>query len=162
MSNISDPFIQSVQALTESLRTSFNTAIQTVTAATTAACRRAVLTSLARACAAFQPTSSNQVTQILYSITPLFDAEILYAADNNDFQTFTTMRVLRSSVVTDLQIRGSNLPALITVTTQTTTPSAVLAYGLYDDATRAAELLSKNPQTIHPLFMGTSLEALSS
>jgi prophage DNA circulation protein len=186
---ITDNFVTSIQALTETLRTAINdpadqiallidlasyqapathgaspiqTAIGTVSASMAALCRRAVLTSLARACAAYQPTSSNETIALLTDVVPLFEAEVLFAGDVGDLETFASMRQLRSSVVTDLQTRGANLPEVLTITTNESLPNLVLAYQLYGDANRAEELVQRNQSAvICSAFLPTTLEVLS-
>lgn len=188
MTTTSD-FVTSIQALTESLRTAINdpadqialllglasyqappvqgtapiqTAIATVSAAMAAVSRRAVLTSLARACASYQPTSSNETIALLTDVVPLFDAEVVYAGDVGDIESFTSLRQLRSSVITDLQTRGANLPELLAYTTNESLPNLVLAYMLYGDASRSEELVQRNQSAvICPAFMPVTLEVLS-
>jgi prophage DNA circulation protein len=130
------------------------------TLATAALCRRAALTSLSYACAAYRPTSSTEVLTIIARISPLYDAEITYAADAGDLATYSSLRALRSAVLQDLQTRGSQLPELITFSFNATQPSLVLAYRLYADATRSDDLVRRaNPP--NPLFCPLSFVALS-
>lgn len=135
-----------------------------VTAAQTsiaALCRQSALVSLARACADYQPTSSNDAQTVQMSVASLFDAEIVIAADAEDDATYLALRALRTAVVNDLTTRGANLPALVTVTTPEPMPGLVLGYLLYQDATRSDDLIVRaNP--IHPAFFQTSFAALSS
>lgn len=181
-------FATAVQGLSEALRTSATnpadqvrilTALQnfnpapavlsapigaaTVTAQTgiAALCRRTALASLATACAAYQPTSSNDAQALQAAVAPLFDAEVTIAADAGQDATYLAMRGMRTAVVKDLTIRGAALPALMTVTSSEPQPALALAYRLYQDATRADDLIARaNP--IHPAFMPTSFLALSS
>jgi prophage DNA circulation protein len=136
-------------------------AIATAQAATAALCRLSALISLAYACAAYQPTSSNDAQSLMALATGFLDAAITVAGDAEQDATYQAMRALRTAVVMDLTVRGANLPALITVTSNEPQPALTLAYRLYLDATRADDLVTRaNP--VAPMFMPLSFLALSS
>lgn len=136
-------------------------AIGTAQTGAAALCRRATLAALASACAAYQPTSSNDAQSLMALVLPLFDAEITIAADAEQDASYLAMRTMRAAVALDLSVRGAALPALLTVNTAEPQPSLTLAFMLYQDATRADELTQRvNP--IHPAFFPLSFEALSS
>ena len=129
--------------------------------AVAALCRRAALISLARACAACQPTSSDDALAIRTAVAALFDAEIEIVADAGQGALYGQLRALRTAVVLDLNTRGTLLPQLRTVTSAVPMPSLVVAYGLYGDATRAAALAARSGAP-HPGFLPLSFQALSS
>jgi prophage DNA circulation protein len=135
--------------------------VRTTVAATAALCRRAALSSLARATSSYAPTSSDDAIAVLELVAPLYDAEILYAADAGDNNSYSALRQLRSSVIVDLQTRAAALPNLIQVALPGPVPAAVVAYDLYTDAARADDLLSRNPDIWNPLFLPSGIEALS-
>jgi len=122
--------------------------------------RRAALAGVAQACANYQPSSYDDATTVLENVTALFDAEILTAGDAGDDASYTALRTLRSSVVNDLQTRGGNLSPLVTMTFAGSLPALALAHRIYDDATRADQLI-RQVEPIHPLFMPASFTALS-
>jgi prophage DNA circulation protein len=126
-----------------------------------AVCRRSALISLSRACAAYQPTSSNDASTLSGNVLPLFDAEVQVAADAGDGLSYGALRDLRSAVANDLATRGATLPALTQVTTPAPMPALSLAFTLYQDATRAEDLIARSA-AIHPAFLPTSFEALAS
>jgi prophage DNA circulation protein len=129
--------------------------------ATSASCRRAALTNLARATAAYLPTSADDAITQIVAVTTLFDSEALIAADSGDTQSYMALEALRAALVQDLLTRGAQLPSLITVTRAVPVPSLTLAYELYGDATRADDITARaNP--VNPLFMPLSFQALSS
>jgi prophage DNA circulation protein len=180
MSNVTDSFVVSIQTAIETLRSSINSpidqiriltdlagfSVQAVTGDTTAGptasvCRRACLSSLANAIADWQPTSSTDTNTVIAEIVPLYDAEIISAADMGDTNSYIQLRNVRSAVVADLQTRGAALPELLTVTVPGILPSLVLAWQLYADATREPDLLQRNSTVIHPAFFPASFEALS-
>lgn len=133
---------------------------QTLNDAVAAACRRAALFSLALACSQFQPTVADDVIAILDLVIPLFQNEIEYAGDTGDAATYSAFESLIAAVVADLQLRGSNLPSLTTFTEPTNLPSLVLAAKLYQDVSRADDLVARvNP--IHPAFFPLQFQALS-
>ncbi len=136
------------------------TAIATVQAAVAAICRRAALTSLARAIASYQPTSYNDAQTILADAAALFDAEIEIAGDAGDLQSYLALRDLRTGVVQDMTVRGSSLAQVVTISRPRSMPALALAYQLYGDTSRYDELVRRvNP--IHPAFMPVQFEALA-
>jgi prophage DNA circulation protein len=135
--------------------------IATVETITAAMVRRVALISLARATAAYQPSSYNDAISLRTQVAELLDAEILIAADDDDDMTYSALKQLRTGVIQDLTTRGAALPTLFTVVTPAPVASLVLAYRLYGDATRADQLTaSANP--INPAFLPLSFTALSS
>ncbi len=74
---------------------------------------------------------------------------------------YRAFRALRSAVAEDLTTRGTNLPALVTANMPQSEPSLTLAMRIYGDTRREPGLVAR-ANVIHPLFMPTSFEALSS
>lgn len=136
-------------------------AIGTVQNAIAALCRRAALVSLARACAAYQPTSSNDALAVLQAVAPLIDAEMTAAADAGETTAYSMLRNLLSAVANDLTTRGAQLPALRDVVTRVSLPALALAYELYGDATRADDLIER-ADPVHPAIMPREFKALTS
>lgn len=79
--------------------------------------------------------------------------------DDVTFQAFTT---LRAAVSEDLTLRGGKLPRLTRYTPSATLPALVIAHQLYGDATREAEIVSRN-KIRHPGFVpgGRALEVFN-
>lgn len=67
-------------------------------------------------------------------------------------QMYDALSSLRAVVVRDVAARGANLARVVTVTPPATLPALVLAYDLYDDASRDGELVARN-RAKHPGFM---------
>ena len=128
--------------------------------AVAALCRQAALQSLALACAAYQPTSYDDASTLIAAITALFDAEILAVADAGQDATYLALRQLRTSVVNDLTTRGSILPHLRMVTTNTPVSTLELAYKLYGDTSRADEIAQRS-DCQHPGFLPVEMTLLS-
>jgi prophage DNA circulation protein len=122
--------------------------------------RRAAIAALARASAIYNPSSYNDAMTVMTSVVGVIDDEITVAGDKGDDRTYRALRSLRMSVVADLTTRGGDLAQLMTVTAAMPIPSLALAYRLYGDATREAEIVGDaNPP--HPAFMPVSFQALA-
>ena len=123
--------------------------------------RRAAIGAMARAVASYSPTSYNDAVNVQTIVTDAIDNEILVAGDNGDDNTYQALRDLRQVVVTALQAAGANLAQLRMFTYGASLPSLVLAQRQYQDAGRENQLVTQvNP--VHPAFMPTSFQALSS
>jgi prophage DNA circulation protein len=135
--------------------------MSTVETNVSAACRRAALTSLARATADYQPSSYQDAVALRTQVAGLIEAEMLVAGGVPDYATYSALRLLRASVIEDLTAREGDLAMVVTITTALPTPALTLAYRLYGDASRYDDLVARaNP--VSPLFMPTSFQALSS
>lgn len=73
-----------------------------------------------------------------------------------------SFRKMRSTLLRAVPPSGENLPRLASVELAGSTPSIVLAYQLYDDADRGAEIAARN-RVRHPAFLpaGEPLEVLT-
>ena len=73
---------------------------------------------------------------------------------------FVAWQALASVALQDLTLRAQQLPQLIGYARPRPPAALALAYRLYQDATRASELVALNDAP-HPLFMPTSGKALA-
>lgn len=91
------------------------------------------------------------------SLTGAIDTLCLTASDD----VYLALRDLRAAVVADLNARMATLPALQTLVLPRTEPALVLAWRLYADATRDAEIVARNG-VVYPGFVqgGVPLEVL--
>lgn len=91
-------------------------------------------------------------------LTDAIDAQSLTVDDT----AYPPLQDLRAALVTDIEARVSGLPSLISFVPGATLPTLVLAYRLYDDATRDAEIVARNDLP-YPGFAtgGQVLEVLS-
>lgn len=105
--------------------------------------------------------SRQDVDSMLDSVEANFGAAEETAADNHDNVSYRALIGLHAAVVNDLTTRARPLPRMVTYTTARRRPALWLAYKLYQDGSRAGELVDEN-KVVHPLFMPTSGEALSS
>ena len=121
--------------------------------------RQAALIEAARAGADYQPVSYEDAQALLALLCGRLDAEILRAGDAGEDRSYVAFRALRIAVAQDLTARGDPLPRLRRVSLRQSAPASVLAQGLYGDADRADELVSRaDPE--HPLFMPAELVVL--
>lgn len=94
------------------------------------------------------------------ALADALDAEMENPATTTEvFQALTS---LRAEVVRGIPGPTLRLPSVLTVTPRATQPAVVLAYRLYQDATRGDEIAARN-RAPHPGFLngGTALEVLS-
>ena len=136
-------------------------AMATIESAVSAACRRAALTSLARAAAAYAPSSYQDAARVRDLVVAAIDAEIAVAGDGGDYSSYTAFRALRSAVVLDLTTRAGSLAAVITIARPMPQPALAIAYDLYDDASRYDDLV-RRVDPVSPLFMPVTFQALAS
>lgn len=74
----------------------------------------------------------------------LAGAAIDARAEAADTSTFRTLRTLRAAMTDRLAETVAELPAVLEATPGAVGPSLVLAYDLYDDTDRAAEIAARN------------------
>lgn len=146
-------------ALTPANTAPIGAAIAVVEPAVGSLVRRACLSALARALSVYQPTSYNDAAMLIGSVSALFDAEMVSAADQGNTASFVSLRALRTAVVMDLNTRGALVARLATVTRGSSMPSLTLAYQLYADASRSDDLIARVDPP-NPLFMPLVFEAL--
>lgn len=122
--------------------------------------RRAVVAELAHASAAWEPQSFDQAVYIRQLITTSLDDEILIAGDQEEDDVYLDLKATRSAVATDLTTRAADLARMVTVRTTEPMPALAMAYRLYQDIARDAEL-ARAAGSPHPAFLSTEYLALS-
>jgi hypothetical protein len=105
-------------------------------------------------------TSRQQIDDYFEQINASFDQAIVVAADNADNVTYQALIALYAAVSNDLGTRALSLPTLVQYAFATRMPSLWLAQRLYQDPTRADQLVAEN-MPIHPAFMAAAGLALS-
>lgn len=90
---------------------------------------------------------------------PFRDAEEI-AADNMDQATFQALVTLHGAVTNHLVATARPLPRMVSFRFHEPLPSLVMAYRLYDDASRCDELRQEN-KVVHPAFCPMTGLALS-
>lgn len=120
--------------------------------------RRTAIIEAARSSASIGFESRQQAIQVRDAVVDAIDSEQLTASDN----VFNTLADLRSAVVADISARAADLPELVAYTPKATLPAIVLAYSIYGDANKDADIVSRN-RIAHPGFVrgGQTLEILT-
>ena len=93
-------------------------------------------------------------------LQPFRDAEEI-AADDMDQMTFQALIKLHGAVTAHLVSTAQPLPRMVNFRFYESLPSLVMAYRLYDDASRCDELRQEN-KVVHPAFCPPTGQALSS
>lgn len=94
-------------------------------------------------------------------IITAFDAIINTATEVGDDQSFIALRTARAKFHADIQERAPMLAKLIYRSYSVVLPSLVIAYDMYEDISREAEIISRN-KIRHPGFVtNPSLELIS-
>ncbi|MFG6284858.1 hypothetical protein, partial [Sphingomonas sp. S6] len=123
--------------------------------------RLTITVELARASAAYQPSSYEDAFARLVDVTAAIDAAAETAGSGLD-DLFAALRTLRVAVVEDLRVRGASLAHVRTFSLPAPLPALSLAQRLYRDAARADELVGEaGDACVSPLFMPVSLQALA-
>lgn len=123
--------------------------------------RRYALIGLCDTTISYQPKSYDDALLLRQQIIALLDAEILIAANDNEFDVYQSLRNLRQSVVTDLTTRGATLKPLITFTSRISLPACLIAHRLYQNVERTDEVIQYAKTVRHPAFMPLSFQVLS-
>ena len=120
--------------------------------------RRTAIIEAARSSASINFDSRQQSLQVRNTLVEAIEAEQLTASDN----VFNALADLRAAVVADVSTRAADLPKLISYTPKATLPAVILAYSIYGDAKKDADIVSRN-RIAHPGFVrgGQALEILS-
>jgi prophage DNA circulation protein len=122
--------------------------------------RRMAVIALARAAAAYTPSSYDEAQRIQAQVNRLIEAEIMRAADQGEDAAYQALRALQAAVKRDLTARGANLARIKAVVTNEPLPALTLAQRLYREAGRADELV-RRAHPVHPAFMPLQFQALA-
>ncbi len=120
--------------------------------------QRAATIAAARASAGMTFASFNDAVKVRDELAD--QADRLAEAATQD-QSHFALADLRAAVVRDITARGADLARTVSLQTPQSLPALVLAYNLYEDATREDEVSARN-NSRHPGFMaaGRPLEVL--
>lgn len=111
-----------------------------------------------RASAKLVFVSSTDALSVRDTISDRLDTLMESAGD----ATYAELVALRAAMVQDIASRGASLPKLVSYTPPATLPALVLAYRLYGNAARDAEIVARN-NVRHPGVVpgGVALEVLT-
>jgi prophage DNA circulation protein len=119
--------------------------------------RGAAVVAVAQVYAGTDWTSANAARDQLASV---IDARTLAAAAAGQDSLYAAWQALASVALQDLALRAQQLPRLVGYTRPSPPAALALAYRLYQDSTRATQLVALNDAP-HPLFMQLSGQALA-
>lgn len=110
-------------------------------------------------------TSHDDAIRVRNDVAGLIDTMALSTLSDGspiDDDVYKSLLDLRASLAKDVSARGADLKRLITYTPLQTLPAAIIAYQLYGDPNREAEIIARN-KIRHPLFVmgGRPLEVLA-
>jgi|CXWL01.1.fsa_nt_gi prophage DNA circulation protein len=121
--------------------------------------QRASVISAVRATSETDFTVFQDASAVRGELTEKIDDLLLNTDDDTVFNVLVNMR---SAMVNDLTVRGADLARLVTYTPPGTAPALAIAYDLYEDAGREAEIVSRN-RVDYPGFVrgGRPLQVLA-
>jgi len=121
--------------------------------------QQAALLTAVQAVADIDFDGSDDALAVRDELMAVFDAQC-DAADSDE--SYTALVDMRTTFISDIEQRAAQLDKLIRLTLPVSLPALVLAYELYDDATREADIVARN-KISDPLFLpsGVELEVLS-
>lgn len=122
--------------------------------------RRASAIALGEASADVVPSSQQEASAIAQEIGDTIDMVAEEAADRFEDKSYAALSTLRRRLVNDLLARGASLAPIVVRTLPKPLPSLVAAYRLYQDSSRADELVARNDPP-HPAFLPVVIEALA-
>src|ERR1700722_18321650 len=105
---------------------------------------RMALAEEAQILAATTFVSRQQIAGSLDQINTAFDAAETIAADNLDNVAYRALITLHAAVVNDLSSRARPLPRMVTLNFPSRQPSLALSQLIYQDGSRADELVAEN------------------
>lgn len=128
-------------------------------AAVTQLVQRAAVIEAARASSRIDFDNYQDAVAVRTEIAERLDT--LAAAAASD-EVYLALTGLRAAVVTDITARGADLARVVNITPPATLPALVVAYDLYEDPARDAEIIARN-RLPHPGFVpgGRAIEVLT-
>lgn len=105
------------------------------------------------------PTSRNEAEQITRRVAAQLDAALILVGDRGDDEIYNSLMTVRASFLKRMQQISEGLSDLMLVNTVTPLPALTLAHRLYQDASRANELIQE-ASVPHPAFMPTTMKVL--
>lgn len=114
---------------------------------------------MASAAITANPTSKDDADALTERVSSQLGAAILTAGDRGDDDIYQALLSLRESFLTTMAATAGDLVNLVEFSTPTPLPALTIANRLYQDASRADELIAST-KTPHPAFMPTKLKVL--
>ncbi|ALR75845.1 DNA circularization protein [[Enterobacter] lignolyticus] len=114
---------------------------------------------MTRAAADARPTSRDEAEAITQRVSVQLDTALVLAGDRAEDGMYGSLLAIRSSFLATMSDRASGLSELIQVTMAQPLPALTLANRLYQDASRADELVQE-ARVPHPAFMPVTMKVL--
>ena len=106
-----------------------------------------------------RPASTDEAEELTQRVSVRLDTALVLAGDRADDDMYNALLAVRSAFLSTMSERASGLSELLQVTTAQPLPALTLANRLYQDATRADELVQE-ARVPHPAFMPTTMKVL--
>ena len=114
---------------------------------------------MTNAAADYNPTSRNEAEDITQRVAAQMDTALLLAGDRGDDDLYSALMGVRTAFLNAMAQISSGLSELMQINTAAPVPALVLANRLYQDASRANELIQE-ASVPHPAFMPTTMKVL--
>lgn len=114
---------------------------------------------MTNAAADYNPTSRNEAEDITQRVAAQMDTALLLAGDRGDDDLYSALMGVRTAFLNAMAQISSGLSELMQINTAAPVPALVLANRLYQNASRANELIQE-ASVPHPAFMPTTMKVL--
>ncbi|MEF3100130.1 DNA circularization N-terminal domain-containing protein [Raoultella terrigena] len=105
------------------------------------------------------PTSRDEAENITRRVATQLDTALILAGDRGDDELYNSLMQVRASFLSAMDLISAGLSELMQINTASPLPALVLANRLYQDGSRANELIQE-ANVPHPAFMPTTMRVL--
>lgn len=105
------------------------------------------------------PTSRDEAEQLAQRVSQQLDGALVVVGDRADDELYNALLSIRTAFISTMMARSSGLSDLMQVTMAQPIPALTLANRLYQDASRADELIQE-ARVPHPAFMPLTMKVL--
>ncbi|HCB1534220.1 TPA: DNA circularization protein [Citrobacter braakii] len=105
------------------------------------------------------PTSRDEAEQLAQRVSQQLDEALVVVGDRADDELYNALLGIRTAFISTMMARSSGLSDLMLVTMTQPIPALTLANRLYQDASRADELIQE-ARVPHPAFMPLTMKVL--
>ncbi|MFU0912801.1 DNA circularization protein [Kluyvera intermedia] len=105
------------------------------------------------------PTSRDESEQLAQRVSQQLDEALLLVGDRADDELYNALLSIRTAFISTMMNRSSGLSDLMLVTMAQPIPALTLANRLYQDSSRADELIQES-RVPHPAFMPLTMKVL--
>ncbi|ELS1884705.1 TPA: DNA circularization protein [Klebsiella pneumoniae] len=105
------------------------------------------------------PTSRNEAEDITRRVATQLDTALILAGDRGDDELYNALMQVRASFLSAMELTSEGLSDLMQINTASPLPALTLANRLYQDGSRANELIQE-ANVPHPAFMPITMKVL--